>query len=316
MTEGAQGDSLTRFLSLVGQFCDDLIGERNLSPATVRSYSSDLRSFALWCERNHVDPLECEHRTLRMFLADEDAARYERSTINRHLSSIKSFFKWAEVSGVLEGNPVSALRGPKRARPLPRVFTPGDMRSLLSVYQKDKTAVGLRNQAYIEFLYATGARISEASNLDMSWVNLNEASVRLLGKGRKERLVPLHATAVASLGAYLRDARPLLLAKCKGGAEKQEDSSHAFFLSSRGNRMSPGALRRVFDEAAAMAGLGPDFTPHVVRHTFASDLLVGGADLRSVQEMLGHSSLSTTQVYTHLSPERLQDVHHQAHPRG
>ncbi|MDO5335820.1 MAG: tyrosine-type recombinase/integrase, partial [Coriobacteriia bacterium] len=159
-----------------------------------------------------------------------------------------------------------------------------------------------------EFLYACGARVSEASNLRLSWLELEEGFVRITGKGNKQRIVPLHSRSVDALDAYLRDGRRHLV--------RGQQCQDFVFLSSRGNQMGTTAIRRVFKRALALAGIDPSSTPHTVRHTFASDLLVGGADLRSVQELLGHASLSTTQVYTHLAPERLRDVHHRAHPRG
>ena len=235
--------------------------------------------------------------------------------MNRRLSAVRTFFQWLNVNGIVSEDPASALSGPKQPQRLPHHLRPQDVAALLGVYGKrldsqghdERTASEMRNQALLEFLYACGARISEASGLLLSAVDFDQGQCRVLGKGAKERIVPLHDLALSSMRTYLLFARPLLV--------KDKDCPY-FFVSTRGNQMGTDAMRKMFKQALAAAGLPSTITPHDLRHTFATDVLSGGADLRSVQEMLGHASLSTTQIYTHTTPERLGAEHHRAHPRG
>lgn len=296
-------------------FCEALKVERNASSHTVRAYKTDLLAFLRWARRCGFDPLELTHRQLRRYLGELDRAGYSRTTVNRRLSSLRGFYRWLNVMGIAETDPASALQGPKEPRSLPAVITAQDMEKLLSVYAarddcgrpRKQSAEDKRNQALLEFLYACGARVSEASGLLVGNVDFALAQAKLFGKGSKERIVPLHETALASMRTYLDEAREELLAG---------KSSEFFFVSTRGNAMSPDAVRKMFKKTLGVAGLDPSLSPHDMRHSFATDMVSGGADLRSVQELLGHASLSTTQIYTHVSPERLKRVHEQAHPRS
>lgn len=300
--------------ALIDAFCDSLRIERNLSPNTVRTYRTALGEYAAWAQGAGIDPLAPTHRDLRLFLASlSDRAR---SSVNNRLSALRTFFTWLEVTGAVAANPAAALQGPKMARALPRRIPPSEMRAILAVHAasdrdgnpREQSVNDLRDQAVLELLYATGARVSEAAGLQVGDIDFAGAQVRLMGKGSKERIVPVHDRALAALRAYLRDGRPQLARPNRPCA--------ALFLSARGNALSADAIRTLFKKTLAAAGVEGDYSPHDMRHTFASDLLEGGADLRSVQELLGHASLSTTQVYTHVSNEHLRQVHHQAHPRG
>lgn len=301
--------------ALVDAFCESLRIERNASEHTIRAYRVDLMDFLRWAWRDDVDVAHATHRQLRRYLAELDSAQYSRTTVNRRLSALRGFYRWLNVTGTTDQDPASLLQGPKQPKSLPHVIKPTDMAKLLSVYGKQDLAgkprqqsdVDMRNQAILEFLYACGARISEASGLKVSAVDFASAQAKVFGKGSKERIIPLHDMAVSSLRAYAMVARPHLL---KG------KTSEFFFVSTRGNQMGTDAMRKMFKEALRRAGLDETLSPHAMRHTFATDLLDGGADLRSVQEMLGHSTLSTTQIYTHLSPARLKNAHAQAHPRS
>ena len=350
-----------QWTSWIDGFCTSLVAEHNRSAHTVRNYRNDIEAYLRWCDREKLDPLLIHHQQIRRYLAYLDQARYARKTINRHLSSIKGFYRWLVVEGFCESSPADILQGPKQAKTLPRVIAPQDMERLLDAeeqavqeassevsecplgrdngalvpvsgasddavgsagvasddaalhpktYQSKKAmkqALTLRNQALLELLYGAGLRVSEASSLEVSGVDFSEGMVRVMGKGSKERLVPLHAKALEVLSAYIHQARSILL----GGKQ-----STYVFISSRGNQLSTNTIRTVFKQALQEAGLDESLSPHAMRHSFATDLLSGGADLRSVQEMLGHASLSTTQIYTHLSSDRLKAVHHQSHPRG
>lgn len=292
---------------LVAAFCASLTQERNLSVHTARNYRIDLMDFGRWAARRKVAPLAASHRQVRMYLADLDRAQYARRTVNRRLSALRTFFRWLIVHGRVELDPVSALAGPKAAKSLPHAIPPAQMDALLSVWVDDDTPSGLRNRALLEFLYACGARISEASGLLVRDVSFAERQAKLFGKGGKERIVPLHDAAVGAMVAYASKARPALL----DGKE-----CPYFFVSARGGKLSPDSMRRVFKKSLDAAGIAEAYTPHDMRHSFATDLVEGGADLRSVQELLGHASLSTTQVYTHLSIAHLKDARRRAHPRG
>lgn len=299
---------------LVDRFCEVLSKERNYSPQTVRAYRSDLEDFSRWADRNEVDLLTAGHRALRGYLAELDQAGYSRKTVNRRLSSVRSWYAWLVLAGIRQDNPGLLLSGPKQPRNLPRRISPKEMASILLVHSSYhgmedafRRACEMRDQALIEFWYACGSRISESSDLRLCDVDFAQGIVRLFGKGRKERIVPIHPLCVRSLTRYFEEGRSELL---QGG-----DSPY-FFVSSRGGRLSPDVMRRMFKKTLREAGVDEGYTPHDVRHTFASDLLDGGADLRSVQEMLGHASLSTTQVYTHVTAERLTKAHRMAHPRA
>lgn len=303
----APDDPHERYAALCARFCASLSDERNASPHTVRAYAADLRDFGRWALRGNIDPLAAGHRDIRGYLAELGRAGYTRRTMNRRLSALRALGRWLAANGLADAGAAAAIAGPKTRRSLPRTIPAADMERLLSVYDGRDDARGLRDRALMEFLYASGARVAEAAGLALADVDLDGAQARLFGKGAKERIVPLHDTAVRAMRRYRDEARPALLA---GG------NTPRFFVSTRGNAMSADAIRAVFKEALALAGLDPSLSPHAMRHAFATDLLSGGADLRSVQEMLGHASLSTTQVYTHVSAERLKSEHHRAHPRG
>ena len=306
---------LDKARSLIEDFCLDLEVERNASVHTVRAYQNDLQAYVMWCERNKRDPIGVDHRDLRKYLGELDQARYARTTINRQLSSLRGFFRWLAVMGYVEDDPATLLQGPKQNRHLPHVIRPAEMVKLLGVHAVGPTdapvdahaAQEMRDQAILEFLYACGARISEASSLKLLDIDFAEYQVKVFGKGGKERIVPLHELCIDAMRRYAWQARPVLL-----GSKRSE----YFFISTRGNQLNTDAIRKMFKATVRAAGLDPSLSPHDMRHTFATDLLDGGADLRSVQEMLGHANLSTTQIYTHLSPARLKQAHQQAHPRG
>ena len=244
---------------------------------------------------------------MREWLAELRSAGYATTTQNRHLSAVRSLYKWLVSRDITDEDAAAAVASPKLSKRLPSMLSDSDVRLLLSACSNDPE--GMRDRALIELLYASGARISEASALDVRDVDVRQRQVRLFGKGPKERVVPLYPRAVEAVQAYVKDARPSLVC-CSAQA------TNALFLSSRGNRMSAAALRERFERLVGLAGLDPSITPHAMRHTFATQLLDGGADLRSVQELLGHESLSTTQIYTHLSVERLKAAALQAHPRS
>ena len=300
-------------LQLIDEYLDYLHMMQH-SSQTIKAYDSDLRFFLRWCREHHIAFDSPTHQQIRRYLGSLDMRGLSRKTSNRHLSSLKGFYQWLMIAHDGASNPAAVLQGAKQPKTLPKTITQQDMDRLLGVYASDEAmerdpVVALRDQAVLELLYACGLRVSEVAGLTRTRLSLDNGTISVVGKGNKERLVPIYAKAIGALRRYLRESRPKLAAHAK-------QPSDACFLSTRGNPLSTSAIRSIFKEALAIAGLDPALSPHAMRHSFASDLLVGGADLRSVQELLGHSSLSTTQIYTHLSPDHLKKVQLQAHPRA
>ena len=284
-----------------------------VSPETVRAYGSHLEAYARWVERTGVDGLHPGVRDLRRYLAELHAAAYAPKTVAAHLSAVRSLYRWLVAEEVIDSDPASAISAPKLPKTLPHALSAEQLDALMAA--PDTTAPGgLRDAAMLELLYASGARISELAGLDVGGVDAGERTVRLFGKGSKERIVPLYRRAVEATEAYLERGRPALLAAA--GRTEPSGRPRALFVSARGRAMDAGSLRYRFEALVRAAGLPADITPHAMRHTFATDLLGGGADLRSVQELLGHASLSTTQLYTHLTPDRLRSALKCAHPRA
>ena len=302
---------------LADTFLSYLARVRNYSPNTAAAYAQDLDCFLIWASNCGIDVLQATHRDFRRFLSSLSGAGYAKTTVNRRLSAVRSFYSWLVREGVIESNPAAVVSSPKLPKSLPHVLSQEDVEKLLKCADAS-TPAGALDAALVELLYASGARIGEVASLDVDRIDFSDKSVRLFGKGSKERIVPLYPAALHALDAYLAHARPVLLANHKGGltVEEAADAQRALFINARGARMSERSLRARFEKLLAQAGLAGMATPHTMRHTFATEVLDGGADLRSVQEMLGHASLSTTQIYTHLTPERLREVSLQAHPRG
>ncbi len=294
-----------RAAQAVDAYLQHLRVERGLSPHTLRAYSTDLDRYLEWTERSGIDPLDLTHKELRGYLAELDAARYSRRTIARRFSAVRSFFAFAVDNGYALFDPASVLSTPRLSRDLPQT-APVDLISKLLDTPDTDTPVGLRDRAVLELLYATGMRVSELSTLDMGDVDLDQATAKVLGKGSKERILPLHALAVEKLRVYISEARPQLLKR----------PTRALFLSIRGNRLSEDAVRRLMKKHLRTMGERTDISPHTLRHTFATHMLEAGADLRTVQELLGHVALSTTQIYTHVGKGRLRHIHAKSHPRA
>jgi integrase/recombinase XerC len=281
--------------------------ERNCSPHTVRGYLADLSAFRFFLGRN-TPPKKIDTLSLRAYLASLQRRGVKRATVARKLSVIRSFFDYLVWEGRLSANPARVVATPKQEKRLPRFLSHAEAERLMGLPKEQKEA-SLRDRAILELLYSTGIRLSELVALDREDIDLSERLVRVFGKGRKERVVPVGRPALAAVGVYL-DHRSRLARKngrLTGGLP--------LFANLRGGRLTGRSVGRIVAHYAARLG-NPGLTPHVLRHTFATHLLDGGADLRSIQELLGHANLSTTQRYTHLETNRLLTVYRKAHPRG
>lgn len=286
-------------------FIHHLVLIKHVSPHTARSYESDLRALGQWAERNGVDVITATHRILRGYLAELDAAQYSRASIARKMTCIRGYFAFLVTCGSRADNPAILLKSPKIPKKLPKTVSVDDIDKLLEAPDVS-TPAGQRDSAILELLYASGARVSEVVDMKVEDVKFSEGWLKVLGKGNKERLIPLHPLALKKVRFYISHGRN----------EMKSSSSDWLFLSSRGNQLSTDAVRRIIKHYTRILGLSTSISPHSLRHSFATDLLNAGADLRSVQELLGHANLSTTQIYTHVSNQRLKAVHKQSHPRG
>jgi integrase/recombinase XerC len=289
-----------------------LTNEKALSTHTVRAYLGDLDSFVEHLSNNGVTEIsEINLPLIRSWLATQQVRGGARTTLSRRATSIRLFTKWAAKRGYLATDVGATLASPKPHRTLPGVLTQGDavtaLDSMATRAAEFDTPTSIRDVAIVELLYATGARVSEVCGLDLEDLDFHRNTIRVLGKGNKERMIPMGAPAVKALNTYINDARSLLL---------NEKSARALFLGARGKRIDQRAVRTIVYEAlSALEGV-ERMGPHALRHSAATHLLEGGADLRTVQEILGHSSLATTQIYTHVSTERLRQAFKQAHPRA
>ncbi|WP_144877537.1 tyrosine recombinase XerC [Microbacterium sp. 1.5R] len=293
-----------------GVFADHLRQVRRLSPATVRAYRSDLRDLTATVGEVSIGAVTLEH--LRDWLWTATQRGDARSTLARRTAAVRSFFAWAQEHELIVHDPSLRLVAPKRGRSLPTVASQDSMAGLLDA-QRTATSGGdpmaLRDHAILEVLYGAGIRVSELCGLDIDDVDLDRGTARVLGKGAKERIVPFGAPARDAIGAYLTRGRPAL-------ALRTTRSSSALFLGARGGRVGPRAVYTLVAGVLAPLVGAETVGPHALRHTAATHLLDGGADLRAVQEILGHASLGTTQIYTHVSSERLTATYRLAHPRA
>jgi integrase/recombinase XerC len=283
---------------------------RNASPKSVAAYETDLRQFLGYARENRVDALEkVDLRLLRAWLAQYHAHGCAKTTLARKRAAVRALFRWARRAGHLAADPARGLLAPKLSKPLPKFLRPAEIEQLMLA--PDNSPAGLRDRALLELLYAAGLRAGEAAQLDVGDIDLDTGQVRVrMGKGRKERIALFGRAAHEALAEYLHNGRPKLAAGAKRG------ESAAFLLNRFGSRLSDRGIRRTFDKYTTEVGDRLKITPHVLRHSFATHLLENGADLRAVQELLGHASLATTQIYTHVSVDRLKRVYDAAHPRA
>ena len=337
-------------LALTDAFAGYLTDEKRFSPYTARCYGADLRQFVLFLgeefgikpdpERetqafnrlanapaNAANPAvagtiapktiteliaEANVDTVRAFLAHLAEQSYSAATMARKIATLRSFYKWADRRGVARANPMTMIRTPRQAKRLPKAITVSQVEQLLAA-PTDGDVLGLRDRAMLETLYSTGIRVSELVGLNAQDLDLEGEALHVRGKGKKERLVPLGTHAIAAIRRYMDKARAD--ARYNRGFLDQNPRT-PLFVNKHGGRLSSRSVRRKLDKYLRQVGLDPAISPHTLRHSFATHLLENGADLRSVQELLGHQSLSTTQVYTHLTSRRVQAAYDAAHPRA
>jgi integrase/recombinase XerD len=292
---------------VLDEFCDALWLEDGLSRNTLDGYRRDLSHFQHWlAKRRQIALLDAEHADLLAYLAHRVAGRVKATTTSRQLSSLKRFYRHALRQEKIKSDPSLNINAPRLPRSLPKSLTEEDVEKLLGAPNAGE-ALGLRDRAMFETLYASGLRVSELVTLKVSQVSHDMGVVRIVGKGNKERLVPLGEEALSWIKRYLKESRPRILG---------QRASDAMFVTSRGAAMTRQSFWHLIKRHAAHAALNKQISPHTLRHAFATHLLNHGADLRVVQLLLGHSDISTTQIYTHVARERLKQLHAKHHPRG
>ena len=306
-----------RLADLIESFLDYLRSQKGYSDHTVKNYQVDLEHFLTFLvnkqgstgKKETAPELESiNFLVIREYLG-RLYGRYKRTTIARKLSAIRSFFYFLERKGLLKSNPAADISSPKQGKYIPTHLPVDEMFRLLEGPDRAKP-LGLRDLAILEVLYSCGIRVSELSSLNLSSIDSDQRLVKVLGKGNKERIVPIGKKALRAIENYIEATRPLR-------KKTQRDPQYApLFINFRGGRLTNRSIGRIVKRYASQCGLMTEITPHSLRHTFATHLLDGGADLRSVQELLGHASLSTTQKYTHVSLEKLMEVYDKAHPRS
>jgi integrase/recombinase XerD len=291
---------------LIDVYLDRIWAERGLSQNTLDSYRSDLESFANWLQKTGTNLSSAEPYNLQSYLAFRFSNNYSPRSTSRALSCLRGFYRWGVRDRMLDTDPTVLLENPKLGKSLPKTLTEKDVEKLLNEPNVE-LSIELRDKAMLEVLYGAGLRVSELVGLDLNQINLRQGVVRTFGKGSKERLVPLGEEAIFWVEQYIKKARPELT----GGL-----ANDALFLSNRRTHMTRQTFWYRIKEYAKRSGVQAAISPHVLRHAFATHLLNHGADLRVVQLLLGHSDLSTTQIYTHIARQRLKDLHSQHHPRG
>ncbi len=294
----------------IRQFLDFLVVEQGYSENTIAAYRNDLSQFAKFLAK--LDPpitswAEVKKDKIVGYILHLKEREYTSSTVARKVAAIRSFFHFLLAEGIIKDDPTATLDSPRVKKRLPKALSHDLVNRLLAEAGRSSKPKGQRDKALLELLYATGMRVSELVLLNIGDVNLASASVRCFGKGAKERIIPVYDRAVDALVEYLRKGRPRLM---------KDLNEKALFLNHRGKRLTRQGLWLIIKRYADEIGMGSEVTPHTLRHSFATHMLSGGADLRHIQELLGHANISTTQVYTHVNSERLREVYDESHPRA
>lgn len=316
---------MDNIVCLTRQFLVHIDVERGLAKATVAAYGADLRKYGEWLASQGIHGLDAvSTQDVERYIAFLDDSGESARSKARRLASVHELHRFALGEHMISDDVSARVKAPKSAETLPDVLTVDEVARLLDAIpvsqnrpiagnspETPDNPVMLRDKALLEFLYATGARVSEACSANLDDVDLDEKIARLMGKGSKQRLVPVGSYACEAIARYLRGGRPQLELKAKGSAERR-----ALFLNKRGKRLSRQSVWEIIREAGERAHIGKPLHPHTLRHSFATHLIQGGADVRTVQELLGHASVTTTQIYTHVSPENLIETYLTSHPRA
>ncbi len=298
------GDAMEKY---VDKFLEYIEIEKNYSELTLISYTNDLNDFLLFVKSEGISKIkDVDYKVVRRYLMQLYDKRYSKKTIARCVSTLKSFFKYLMSEGIISNNPALLISSPKLDKRLPNYVTYEELETILKVPDRN-SKLGLRDALILEMIYSTGIRVSELVNMKLEDINFSNRQIKILGKGNKERYVMYGEVCENLLRDYLRKSRPEL--------SKGRNNSY-LFLNNLGNKLSERGIELIFSNIIKKSGLKIHLTPHTLRHTFATHLLNEGADLKSVQELLGHENLSTTQIYTHVSNERLRSVYLHTHPRA
>lgn len=295
----------------IEEFKTYLSAEKNFSEHTLSAYCSDIVSYILWLNGESCTNVNFDK--LREYLHFIQRFDYKKTTIARKTASIRTFYKFLFREKYVDSNPALSLSAPKRPKPLPKFLTPEEVEQILNNVKID-TPSGFRNRVILELLWATGMRVSELSNLNFGDINLEENEIRVFGKGAKERIVLMSDRAKNYLKQYIDSARGLIVAEGYKTPDQSENSP--LFINNTGYRLQNKTIRKVINDTVEKIELPKKVTPHVFRHSFATKLIENGADLRVVQELLGHAGISNTQIYTHVSMKHMKDVYETAHPHG
>ena len=288
------------------KFIEEIKYEKNYSDLTVNGYLKDLDLFLEFLNENNIKNYNnIEYSDIRLFINYLYENKYNSKTISRYISSLRSFFKYLKNNNIIKNNPMTLISNPKLEKKLPKYLNYSDIEKLLTAYDINNY-LGIRNSLILEMLYSTGIRVGEIVNIELTNVSIIDKTIMIRGKGNKERLVYFGSRCLELLNLYLKNSYNKL----------NVNNLKYLFLSKTGKKISDREIRKIVDDAAIIAGIDMKISPHVLRHTFATHMLTEGADLRSVQELLGHENLSTTQVYTHLTNERIRNVYLNAHPRA
>lgn len=294
---------------LVVDFLNYLMIEKNSSPYTIEHYEKDINDFTSFLKQQAIEGFAAVSYVLvRHYLVSLHEKKYARNTVARKISSMRSFYRFLNREKVVEQNPFAMASLPKKAKMLPQFLYEKELEKLFNV-SDISTPIGQRNQAILELLYGTGIRVSECCKLQLKDLDLFVEAALVRGKGKKERYVPIGSFAKEALERYINEGRKLLL-------EKTENKSNCLFLNYKGEPLSARSVRNILNKIIEDSSLNIHISPHVLRHTFATHMLNEGADLRAVQELLGHSQLSSTQVYTHVTKDHLKKIYNNAHPRA
>lgn len=300
----------TREKEFIEGFKTYLSVEKNFSNHTLKAYCSDIVAFILWLEGS--DCTKADFDKLREYLHFIQRFEYKKTTIARKIASIRTFYKFLFREKYIETNPAISLSAPKRPKSLPKFLTPEEIEQILNNIEIS-TPSGFRNRVIIELLWATGMRVSELSNLNFGDLNLDENEIRVFGKGAKERIVLISDRAKSYLQQYINTARKLI---APDYVTEEPDENSPLFINSTGFRLQNQTIRSAINDVVTKIELPKKVTPHVFRHSFATKLIENGADLRVVQELLGHAGISNTQIYTHVSMKHMQEVYNYAHPHS